>query len=155
MCFFIFLWLFSCVVWYMHHLMTNSLLCLNRSSMSCTVKWAPPSSFVRSVLRMTKTSRLNPAVTLCALPVLRPGRYRNELYCMDSIYSKSKLWTEWYVCGIGRSLLPLLMYMGHCVLMPLSVHLHHHCLSFLSLCAIFCPVLLKNIKTSHVKSEHR
>lgn len=62
-----------------HDTMTNrSLLCSNRSSMSCTVKWAPPSSFVRSALRTTKTSRSNPAVTSCALPVSRPGRYCDE-----------------------------------------------------------------------------
>lgn len=65
--------------------MTNRvLLCLNRSSMSCTVKWAPPSSFVRSAPRTTKTSRSNPAVTSCALPVLRPGRYYNEPRCIKS-----------------------------------------------------------------------
>ncbi len=125
-----------CVAWYMRHLMTNrSLLCLNRSSMSCTVKWAPPSSFVRSVLRTTKTSRLNLAVTLCALPVLRPGRY--EPYCINSIYLKSKLWAE-YISGFGWLLLPIQMYMGHCGLIPVSVHLHHQCVSFLSLCAILC-----------------
>lgn len=63
------------------HLMTNnSIFCMNRSSMSCTVKWALPFSFVRSVLRMTKTSRLNHAVTSCVLPVLLPGRYRNKSY---------------------------------------------------------------------------
>lgn len=57
--------------------------------MSCTVKWAPPSSFVRSVLRTTKMSRSNPVVTLCALPVLRPGRYCNEPYCKNSFQEQN------------------------------------------------------------------
>lgn len=78
------------VAWYVLCFMTNrSLLCPNRSSMSCTVKWAPPSSFVRSVLRTTKTSRSNPAVTLCALPVLQPGRYRNEPYCINWFWDQN------------------------------------------------------------------
>lgn len=63
----------------LHDTMTNrGLLRSNRSSMSCTVRWAPPSSFVRSAPRTTKTSRSSPAVTSCALPVSRPGRYGDE-----------------------------------------------------------------------------
>lgn len=89
-----FLCVLSCKVYRcIHHMITNrSVLCLNRSSMSYTVKWAPPSSFVRSVLRTTKTSRSNPVVTLCALPASRPGRYCNELCCMNSFQGQTFDW---------------------------------------------------------------
>lgn len=88
---------------YIHRVISNSsVLCLNRSSMSYTAKWAPPSSFVRFVLRTTRTSRSNPVVTWCALLALRPGRYCTELCCMKLI-SGSDLWLQWYVCGFGHA----------------------------------------------------
>lgn len=45
-----------------------------RSSTSSTVRWAPHSSCVRYVLRMTRTWRSSPVATSCAPPVSLPGR---------------------------------------------------------------------------------
>lgn len=111
----------SCTVSrYIHLLISNSsVLCLNRSSTSYTVKWAPPSSFVRFVLRTTRTSRSNPVVTWCALLALRPGRYCAELCCMKLI-SGSDLWMDrlcmrnWGYCRICTCL---------CLCVQYSVHL--------------------------------
>lgn len=47
--------------------------------MSCTVRWAPLSSFVRSVRRMTRTWRLNHVAISCAPPVSLPGRYEKRM----------------------------------------------------------------------------
>lgn len=46
-----------------------------RSNMSCTVRWAPLSSCVRSAPRMTRMWRSSPAAIWCAPPVSQPGRY--------------------------------------------------------------------------------
>lgn len=47
----------------------------HRSNMSCTARWAPLSSCVRSVQRMTRMWRLSPVVISCAPPVSLHGRY--------------------------------------------------------------------------------
>lgn len=52
-----------------------------RNNTSCTVRWAPLSSFVRSVPRTTRMWRLSPVVISCALPVSLPGRYKSG--CMQ------------------------------------------------------------------------
>lgn len=52
-----------------------SLRCPCRSSMSFTVRWAPPSSSARSVQRTTRTWRSSPADTWCARPAWPPGRW--------------------------------------------------------------------------------
>lgn len=71
--------------WQMHlacKMMVKSLhLCCDlcclflRNNMSCTVRWAPHSSCVKSVLRTTRMWRLNLVGTWCAPPVSQPGRW--------------------------------------------------------------------------------
>lgn len=46
-----------------------------KSSMNCTVKWAPPSSYAKFVPKMIKTYALSHVVTFYALPVWRHGRF--------------------------------------------------------------------------------
>lgn len=58
-----------------------------RSNMSCTVKWAPLSSCVRSVLRTTRMWRLSPAAIWCAPPASLPGRY--------------EMWVDGRGCWVG------------------------------------------------------
>jgi hypothetical protein len=46
----------------------------HRNSMSCTVRWVPHSSCVKSVQRMTRTFVLSPVVTCCVRRASHHGR---------------------------------------------------------------------------------
>ncbi len=74
--------------------------------MSCTVRWAPLSSFVRSVQRTTRMWRSNPADTWCAPPVWLPGRWgclHANKVLLRCFYRRCKSWQS-----EGKSIVHLL-----------------------------------------------